>query len=499
MGRYQIRLLCVLSFIGFFVTGFQTMLMTFITIEPGWRCVTNSSLCNATGVFHPGEDGYNFRCDMKLPRSEWEYEDIYTSTVTEWDLICDKSILGSVSSSVIFAGWLLGVVILGWVSDKFGRREVMYFSTALAAVFGFASGFSPLFWLFVAARFVVGFLLGGASVCQFVLVTEFVGVRHRHSAGIICFFAWAFSLMTIPLFAYFIRDWRTLTIVLSAQGLPAIFVWWLLPESPRWLLVKGKVDKAGKILADVARFNRKEMPQEPLLAPRSPEDGDNSAGGFRDLFATVKMSRTTLVCWFGWFMNSMVYYGVSLSAPVLGGNMYLNFFLISALEIPANYATIFCNKKFGRKKTVIFPMILAALASTGAVLLTRNSDDKGFLAGRIIMALLAKFFITVSFDAIYVFSAELFPTVVRNTGMGTSSGVGRIGSFSSSYIIWLTRIHPILPYGIMGVGAFIAAVLCVSLPETKDQPTAEVVRNTGNDVIVKEGKEEEITEFTSRL
>lgn len=83
MGRYQIRLLCVLSYVGFFLTGFQTMLMTFITVEPGWRCVTNSSLCNATGIFHPGDDGYDFRCDMKLPRVEWEYEDIYTSTVTE--------------------------------------------------------------------------------------------------------------------------------------------------------------------------------------------------------------------------------------------------------------------------------------------------------------------------------------------------------------------------------------------------------------------------------
>ncbi len=87
--------------------------------------------------------------------------------IFQWDLICDKSILGSVSSSVIFAGWLLGVVILGWVSDKFGRREVMYFSTALAAVFGFASGFSPLFWLFVAARFVVGFLLGKSKFLKF--------------------------------------------------------------------------------------------------------------------------------------------------------------------------------------------------------------------------------------------------------------------------------------------------------------------------------------------
>lgn len=53
----------------------------------------------------------------------------------------------------------------------------------------------------------------------------------------------------------------------------------------------------------------------------------------------------------------------------------------------------------------------------------------------------------------------------------------------------------------MGLGAFIAAVLCISLSETKDQPTAGVVRDTGSDVTVKEGKEddEEKTEFTSRL
>ncbi|KAJ7391894.1 hypothetical protein OS493_016190 [Desmophyllum pertusum] len=389
MGRYQIRLLCVLSYLGFFVTGFQTMLMTFITTEPGWRCVTNSSLCNATGVFRPGEDGYNFRCEKKLPRSEWEYEDIYTSSVTEAEVLCAS--------------------------------------------------------------------LSGYGVC-------------RRTAPPLCgnhlfLFVGVFSHddTTVCLLHSRLEDADHCTV---GSGLAIGFAWWLLPESPRWLLVKGKVDKARKILEDVARFNRKEMPQQPLLAPSSPEDGGNTSGGFRDLFATLKMSRTTLVCWFGWFMNSMVYYGVR------------------------------------SKENCYRSMILAALASMGAVLLTKNNDDKGFLAGRIIMALLSKFFITVSFDAIYVFSAELFPTVVRNTGMGTSSGVGRLGSFSSSYIIWLARVHPVLPYGIMGIGAFVAAVLCISLPETKDQPTAEVVRNdTGNDVVIaNEGKEdEEKTEFTSRL
>ena len=70
------------------------------------------------------------------------------------------------------------------------------------------------------------FLSGGSGLMQFVLITELVGVQHRHSAGIISFFAWATSLMTIPLFAYFIRDWKLLNTVLSALGLPSLFFWW---------------------------------------------------------------------------------------------------------------------------------------------------------------------------------------------------------------------------------------------------------------------------------
>ena len=70
------------------------------------------------------------------------------------------------------------------------------------------------------------FLSGGSGLVQFVLITELVGVQHRHSAGIISFFAWATSLMTIPLFAYFIRDWKLLNTVLSGLGLPSLFFWW---------------------------------------------------------------------------------------------------------------------------------------------------------------------------------------------------------------------------------------------------------------------------------
>ncbi|EDO42171.1 predicted protein, partial [Nematostella vectensis] len=87
----------------------------------------------------------------------------------------------------------------------------------------------------------------------------------------------------------------------------------------------------------------------------------------------------------------------------------------------------------------------------------------------------AKFFVMVSFDAIYVYAAELFPTVIRNIGMGTSTAAARLGSFSAPYVVNLNRIHPLLPFGIMAVKALLAGILCMTLPETKGMATAETM------------------------
>ncbi|XP_032240300.2 organic cation transporter protein isoform X1 [Nematostella vectensis] len=468
MGRYQIRLVFIFCYFGFFVVGFQTMLMTFITGEPGWQCVENSTVCNVTGVHRPGGDHYKLRCD--LPRSDWEFAKEFTSTVTQWDLVCEDSIFQGVSSSVIFAGWLLGAIFIGWLSDRTGRRYVVYFGSLGLLAAAVVSALSPFFWLFVLSRAIVGVMIGGSSLCQFILMTEFVGVRHRNVAATLVWFAWTCAFMATPLFAYFIRDWRILTIAVTVTGVPFSFFWWFIPESMRWLLVKGRVTEAEAILRDVAAFNRKKMPDEGLLEPLN----KGKVADFRDLFRNRKMVQRTLILWFAWLVNAMVYYGVSLSSPSLGGSMYLNFFLTSIVEIPANFAAIYSMKRFGRKKSVVIPMILASLAAMGAVLLVTDDGNTGYLAGRITMAMLAKFFIMISFDGVYVYAAELFPTVIRNIGMGTSSAAGRIGSFSSAYVAWLTRVHPLLPYGVMGIGALLSGLLCLLLPETKDKPTSEV-------------------------
>lgn len=102
---------------------------------------------------------------------------------------------------------------------------------------------------------------------------------------------------------------------------------------------------------------------------------------------------------------------------------------------------------------------------------------------------LGKLFITTSFDAIYVFSAELFPTVVRNSGMGMVSVASRFGAASSPFVVQMTRINPILPFALMGGLSFIAAIFCWILPETLGKGTAEVME-------VSENEQELDNEFT---
>ncbi|RMX49474.1 hypothetical protein pdam_00017632 [Pocillopora damicornis] len=402
-GRYQILLLVFLNGLIFFWFGWPVMIPVFITAEPPWRCVANSSICKLNGTMNSRHPDYNFRCNIS--RDQWEFVDDFTSVVTEFDLVCERGLYGTIGSSMIFVGFFFGGIVVGPFSDKFGRKITMYLSGLILSVMSLLAAFPEAFWLFALLRCLIGFGIGGYSIAAYVLLTELVGIRHRSTAGCSIWYSFNLSNMALAGLAYLVRDWRKLSIIMAIPAIPFVLGWFLTPESVRWFLVKGKTEKAEQILYKVAKFNKKPIPQEPLQDCEKQRLGD-----LRDLFKTRAMTHKTLISWYCWFVNGMVYYGVSYSSPFVGGNVYLNFFITSTVALVAYPALAWgCN---------------------------------------------------------------------RNVGMGTSTSAARVGSFLSSYIVYSQRVHKLLPFGIMGLNALIAGLLCMTLPETRDQPTLEVMETT---------------------
>ncbi|XP_015765264.1 PREDICTED: solute carrier family 22 member 15-like isoform X1 [Acropora digitifera] len=520
-SRFQLLILFLFNILGWFWFGWPVLLMTFIAAEPKWRCINRgkaifndisvsnaSAVINASGSLNgsvptllcplnepvgPGDKDYSLRCE--IPRDLWEFEDTFTSVVTQFDLVCDRAIYGTIASSLVFGGWIIGSVVIGSLADKFGRRTMSFLFGFFIALFSLLSAFPNVYWLFAIFRLIVGFSIGSGGMSLFVLLTELAGPKHRSLIGTSLWYSWTSSLIALAGVAYLIRNWRTLCIATGAPAIVVTIIWFWSPESLRWLLVKGKMEEAEKLYRKIARINGKELP-ETSLEIDSIEVTQTRLGNFRDLFKTRTLAKTTLISWLCWFVNALVYYGVFLSAPSIGGDLYLNFFLASLVELPAIPIGIWIYNRFGRKKGVIIPMILASFGAIGAVLLTTDDESNtGFLVGRIILSMVwAKFWIMISFDGVYIYSSELFPTVIRNLGMGTSTSAAQCGSFLSPYVLYLQRVHPLLPYGIMSALAFVAGILCILLPETRFMPTLENVHQVLN-VAAKEADEEsDITE-----
>lgn len=183
-----------------------------------------------------------------------------------------------------------------------------------------------------------------------------------------------------------------------------------------------------------------------------------------DLWKDPSMRKKTACLYFTWFVNTFVYYGLSLNTNNLGGNPFLNFLVAGAVEFPAYALTMFLLRRFGRRK----PLAAVLLGGGIGCLMTLFFPGDDFVTVRVVCAMVGKFCITCSFGMIYVYSAEIFPTVVRNVGVGSSSMIGRIGSILAAFVKELGQVtHPAVPLAFFGVLALIDSLVIFCLPETK--------------------------------
>ncbi|OWF38693.1 Solute carrier family 22 member 6-A [Mizuhopecten yessoensis] len=186
-----------------------------------------------------------------------------------------------------------------------------------------------------------------------------------------------------------------------------------------------------------------------------------------DIFRHKLLLRNSLIVWYTWFINSLTYYGLYLSSVTLSTDRYINFLINGALEIPAGIVVWLLINRIGRKKTSIMFHTLAGVALILSVVMKLPKDDAGIAnIFSIIFNFTGKFAITASWTTMGLYTPEIYPTNLRNAGLGTASAAARLGGMLSPYADVLARRAFWAPGLIFGVGSLLVNVGLVMLPET---------------------------------
>ncbi|XP_054935856.1 solute carrier family 22 member 14 [Physeter macrocephalus] len=393
----------------------------------------------------------------------WIYPEVKKrSLINEFDLVCGKEPNLEIVQNMYLAGLLTGSFLFGFITDKLGRHPGILLSLLGLIIFGFGAGFVNSFHQYLFFRFGVSQAVVGYTISSTSLITEWlVGMPRAHTTVLgHCFFAMGVIFLTG--LAYSLPHWRLLFLVGGAPVFPLISYIWILPESPRWLMMKGKLKEAKQLLCYAAGGNKKTIPLSLLDKLQLPGKKVTMAS-ILDFYSNRHLRKVTLVMGSMWFALGCNYYMLSLRMKELGVNIHFTQVIPGMMEVPARLCCIFLLEQLKRKRRLILTFFQGALMCFLSLL--PPSELKSLL---VLIIVLGEFSLAATVTVFYIYTSELLPTVLRATGLGLLSLVWAAGGISS--LIAVNQNIATLPIFLCCISAFVALFFCVKLPETQDQP-----------------------------
>lgn len=404
--------------------------------------------------------------DYEHDHSFW----VHTMT-TEWDLVCERVAWKTIAKLVLFTGFALGSFCSGLVSDRYGRKTAIWASSLTMLIFGVITSFVPWFPVFVFTWWVTGTMAIACYTAAFVWTMELATGKWKVILGMSMNYSWPFCRLIIAGLAWTLRDWHWHLRVISATvAVGAVLLFWL-PESPRWLIARSRMDEARKVLAQASKRNGKEVDEDKIVLKKPSAAGAN--GTFFDIMKHPTLRLHTLIMYFNWFTTAFIMYGLALSWENLTGGLFLNFLIGTILDFPAKTLAMVLVLKCGRK----YPYMVCQ-GITGAMFLCTLFIERDVYPSNwpiVVFALIGNFTTTLCFAILYMYTGELMPTTVRAAGVGSSSLVSKIGGTLSTTVAALADIHPAIPTLIFVSLGLLSAALTWFLPETMGRKMPETI------------------------
>ena len=336
-------------------------------------------------------------------------------------------------------GLAIGAVFFPLLCDRVGRKPIFQWILLTYAFGTFICAISPTYQILLTGRFIAGIGIGAQFPIVMAILAEYSPARLRHIFVPIGPIFYSVGWIVVALLALWLiplYGWRTIYWIGIAPAAMTLFVRFLLPESVRYLLARGKVEEAGQIVNDIARkTGRADIQLVPPVMRQAPakQGLGQQIGSLGPVFGTM------VILSIFYFCHYMQMFGVSVWLPtlfvrygfVIAKSFTYTMIIFIAVPISQVIAIWFQNKV--SRKWALFIM---TWGGTVFFILFGTSFQQhwpvwAMVGSQVCQVLLYNGVIVV----LYTISAELFPTSVRTLGMGIVNGVGRIGAMLGPFIL----------------------------------------------------------------
>jgi putative MFS transporter len=353
-----------------------------------------------------------------------------------------------------FAGQLVGAIFFGWLAERIGRIPGAIWTIGIFSVFSVVCAFSWNFQSMLAFRFIQGLGLGGEVPIAAAYIGEIAKAGKRGRFFLLYQVIFAVGLAAVAVAATWVvphLGWQWMFYIGAAPAVIALILRGTLPESPRWLASRGRLDEADRsmhaIEDEVAKGSGKALPPLPTDIP--PVSRERAR--FAELF-TSTYARRTLAVWVMWFCSYFVTYGIAGWLPTVYRTVFklpvqqsLQYTMVTpVVGVIAALACAYFIDITGRKPWFSVSFLLGSLP---LFVLAFGAADSAFNV--MVLSTLSWFFITTIALGLYLYSAEIYPTRVRALGTGTGTAWLRLASIIGPFVVGM-----ILPAGGLG-GVFL--------------------------------------------
>ncbi|KAM4018730.1 solute carrier family 22 member 6-B-like [Anomaloglossus baeobatrachus] len=475
---FQFSMVCVLS-APLFLVATHNLMQIFTAAVPPFHCQSNLTLVNSSLPKDSCSRYVSLLSNDTEPCKQGEriYDlTLYTSTiVNEWDLVCEQEWMKELAQSTYMAGVLVGAMLYGPLADRFGRRTVVLICLLKIASMGTGAAFSPNFTAYCIFRFMTGMGICGLIINDLSLTMEWTPKKYLVIVPIIQGTCLTLGQVILAGVAYVITEWRWLQLALSLPYfIFPILAWWV-PESYRWLALKNRSQEALQNLNRVAKINGKKDGTFVTLEMLTHENDKNSRRTSSkptplDLFRSPGMRKVTICLSMSWFSSSFCFFALAMDIQRFGFSLPLLQLIFGCTELPLRILSTVTATYLGRRFSVSFYLILS-----GVLILCSLSFPTDLILLQLSVTSLAKGFLGSSIVCAYLYTAELFPTVLRQTGMGFTNMMMRLGAVIAPLAMMTKAYAPFLPLVIFGSIPILCGLPILLLPETLNSQLLDTV------------------------